>query len=172
MSRRIISTKSSQQIKEEQINILLEEVEKNLDEYKKALELKDKQLSDAKNILQNAKVSYNKVIRENQELKKYIENIEVRYQQHQQQQQQKYIDKEREYFRERQPKRYKKDVYKEEPDSEPEVDENEYLSEEIEENVEKQKPKKKQQQKRKNNIFEYINNDAKKISDKVTLGDT
>ena len=57
MSRRIISTKSSQQIKEEQINILLEEVEKNLDEYKKALELKDKQLSDAKNILQNAKVS-------------------------------------------------------------------------------------------------------------------
>ena len=32
--------------------------------------------------------------------------------------------------------------------------------------------KKKQQQKRKNNIFEYINNDAKKISDKVTLGDT
>ena len=32
--------------------------------------------------------------------------------------------------------------------------------------------KKKKQQKRKNNIFEYINNDAKKISDKVTLGDT
>ena len=164
MSRRIISTKSSQQIKEEQINILLEEVEKNLDEYKKALELKDKQLSDAKNILQNAKVSYNKVIRENQELKKYIENIEVRYQQHQQQQQQKYIDKEREYFRERQPKRYKKDVYKEEPDSEPEVDENEYLFEEIEENIKKPKPEKKKKtaKNRKNNIFEYINNDARK----------
>ena len=32
--------------------------------------------------------------------------------------------------------------------------------------------KKKKQQKRKNNIFEYINNDAKKISGKVTLGDT
>ena len=51
MSRRIRSNKSSQQIKEEQINFPLEDVEKNLDEYKKALELKDKQLSDVKKIL-------------------------------------------------------------------------------------------------------------------------
>ena len=58
MSRRIRSTKSSQKIKEEQINFLLKDVEKNLEEYKKALELKDKdkQLSDIKKIL-NAKVS-------------------------------------------------------------------------------------------------------------------
>ena len=48
MSRRIRPTKSSQQIKEEQINFLLEGVEKNLEEYKKALELKDRQLSDVK----------------------------------------------------------------------------------------------------------------------------
>ena len=48
MSRRIRPTKSSQQIKEEQINFLLEGVEKNLEEYKKALELKDRQLSDLK----------------------------------------------------------------------------------------------------------------------------
>ena len=82
MSRRVRSNKSSQQIKEEQINFLLEDVEKNLDEYKKALELKDKQLSDVKRILQNAKISYNSVIRENQELKKYIENIKIRYQQY------------------------------------------------------------------------------------------
>ena len=82
MSRRLRSNKSSQQIKEEQINFLLEDVEKNLDEYKKALELKDKQLSDVKRILQNAKISYNSVIRENQELKKYIENIKIRYQQY------------------------------------------------------------------------------------------
>ena len=40
MSRRIRSNKTSQQIKEEQINFLLEE--KNLDEYKRALEIKDK----------------------------------------------------------------------------------------------------------------------------------
>ena len=82
MIRRLRSNKSSQQIKEEQINFLLEDVEKNLDEYKKALELKDKQLSDVKRILQNAKISYNSVIRENQELKKYIENIKIRYQQY------------------------------------------------------------------------------------------
>ena len=48
MSRRIISNKSSQQIQEKQINFLLEDVEKNLEEYKKALEIKDKQLSDVK----------------------------------------------------------------------------------------------------------------------------
>ena len=154
MSRRIRSAKSSQQIKEEQINFLFEDIEKNLDEYKKALELKDKQLSDVKKILQNAKVNYTSVVRENQELKKYIENIKVRYQQYQQQQQQKYIDRDKEYFRERQPKRYKKFVYKEERDSEPEVDKNEYFSEEIEENVEKPKPEKKIKKKK---ILTYLN---------------
>ena len=85
MSRRIRSNKTSQQIKEEQINFLLEDIEKNLDEYKRALEIKDKQLSDIKRILQNARISYNKVVRENQKLKKYIENIKVRYHQYKQQ---------------------------------------------------------------------------------------
>ena len=50
MSRRTKSNKTSQQIKEEQINFLLEDVEKNLEEYKKALDLKEKQLSDAKKV--------------------------------------------------------------------------------------------------------------------------
>ena len=36
--------KTTQQIKEEQLNLLLEDVKKNLGEYKKALELKEKQL--------------------------------------------------------------------------------------------------------------------------------
>ena len=85
MSRRIRSNKTSQQIKEEQINFLLEDIEKNLDEYKRALEIKDKQLSDVKRILQNARISYNKVVRENQKLKKCIENIKVRYHQYKQQ---------------------------------------------------------------------------------------
>ena len=85
MSRRIRSNKTSQQIKEEQINFLIEDIEKNLDEYKRALEIKDKQLSDVKRILQNARISYNKVVRENQKLKKYIENIKVIYHQYQQQ---------------------------------------------------------------------------------------
>ena len=48
MTRRIRQNKTSQQIKEEEINFLLEDIEKNIDEYKRALELKDKQLSDIK----------------------------------------------------------------------------------------------------------------------------
>ena len=37
MNRRLRPTRSIQQIKEEQINFLLEDVEKNLEEFKKAL---------------------------------------------------------------------------------------------------------------------------------------
>ena len=48
MSKRGRQNKTSQQINEEQINFLLEDVKKNLDEYKRALELKEKQLSDTK----------------------------------------------------------------------------------------------------------------------------
>ena len=48
MTSRIRQNKISQQIKEEEINFLLEDIEKNIDEYKRALELKDKQLSDIK----------------------------------------------------------------------------------------------------------------------------
>ena len=48
MNRKLRPTKSTQQIKEEQINFLLEEVDKNLEEYKKAIEIKDKELSDIK----------------------------------------------------------------------------------------------------------------------------
>ena len=54
-SRRIRQDKTTQQFQEEQINILLEDIEKNLEEYKKALELKDKQPSDIKELLQYAK---------------------------------------------------------------------------------------------------------------------
>ena len=48
MNRRLRPTRLTQQIKEEQINYLLEDVEKNLEEYKKAIESRDKQLSDIK----------------------------------------------------------------------------------------------------------------------------
>ena len=91
MSRRVRQNKTSQQIKEEQINFLLEDVEKNLDEYKKALEIKDKQLSDIKKILITAKESYDKVVSKNKELRNYIENIKQRYSHYQQQQQAQYI---------------------------------------------------------------------------------
>ena len=51
MNRKLRPTKSTHQIKEEQINFLLENVEKNEEEYRKAIELRDKQLSDAKKYL-------------------------------------------------------------------------------------------------------------------------
>ena len=78
MNRRTKS-KTSQKIKGEQINILLEEVEKNLDEYKKALELRDKQLSDAKKVLLSAKKSYDKTVAENKELRAYIDTIKNKF---------------------------------------------------------------------------------------------
>ena len=55
MIRNRTATKSSYQIKEEQINFLLEDIKKNLEEYKKAIELRDKKLIETKEILQIAK---------------------------------------------------------------------------------------------------------------------
>ena len=92
--------------------------------------------------MQGAKRSYDAVLKENTELKQYIENIKQRYQQYQEQQQQEYFDKEREHFRQKQPKKYKKVVYEKESDSEPEEEKNGYIPEEIEEIEEPKKGKK------------------------------
>ena len=46
INRKLRPTRSTRQIKEEQINFLLEDVENKLEECKKAIELKVKQLSD------------------------------------------------------------------------------------------------------------------------------
>ena len=70
MNRKLRPTKSTQQIKEEQINFLPEDVEKDLEEYKKTTEFKDKQLSDIKKTLQGAKKSYNAIVNQDSELKK------------------------------------------------------------------------------------------------------
>ena len=52
-------------------------------------------------------------------------------------------------------------MYEEELDSEPELEEDGYAAEEIEDDYEIKKSKK-PQSKRKNNKFDYINNDAKR----------
>ena len=52
MNRKLRSTKSLYQLKDEQVNFLLEDIEKNLEEYKKIVETKDKQLAETKKILQ------------------------------------------------------------------------------------------------------------------------
>ena len=82
MSKKLIKEfRSRQQVKDEQINQLLADVEKSLEEYKLALESKEKQLSDAKKILLSAKQSYDKTVAENRELKAYIENLKQHMQQ-------------------------------------------------------------------------------------------
>ena len=138
MNRRLRPTKSTQQIKEEEINFLLEDLKKKIEEYKKATELKDKQLSEIKKILQGAKKSYSTVVNENTQLKKYVENIKQRFQQYQKQQQE-YFNREREDFRQKQPKKYKKVVHQEESASEPELEESQYVPEETEDEMEKPK---------------------------------
>ena len=55
MNRKLRPTKSTYQIKEEQVNFLLEDIGKNLEEYKKALEKSNNQLAEAKKVLKGAK---------------------------------------------------------------------------------------------------------------------
>ena len=70
---------------------MLADVEKNLEEYKIALKLKEKQLSDAKKILLSAKQSYDKTAAKNREQKAHIENLK----QHIQKQQVQFLEKQR-----------------------------------------------------------------------------
>ena len=163
MSKKIIKEfRSRQQVKDEQINYLLADVEKNLEEYKIALELKEKQLSDAKKILLSAKQSYDKTVAENRELKAYIENLK----QHIQQQQVQFLEKQRNYYQEKKttPRKYKKVVYQEETESEPEFEEEEQVESESEQIEKEPEIKKARSKKReaKSNIFDYINKNAKR----------
>ena len=69
MSRQSLKNfRNSQQIKDEQINFLLADVEKNLEQYKFALEEREKHLLEAKKIIILAKKSYDKTTAENKDL--------------------------------------------------------------------------------------------------------
>ena len=95
MSRQSIKYfKNRQQIKDEQINYLLADVEKNLEEYKIALEAKEKQLLDAKKIVLSAKQSYDKTVTENGDLKAYIESLKG----HIQKQKVQFLEKQKNYY--------------------------------------------------------------------------
>ena len=69
MNKRPRPLKSSYQIKEEQVNLLLKDIERNLEEYKKATEIKDEQVAGAKKGLKNTKTSYDSIVKENKQLK-------------------------------------------------------------------------------------------------------
>ena len=160
MNRKLRLTKSAYQIKEEQINFLLEDVTRNLEEYKKAIEIRDKQLADTKKILKNAKTSYHSMVKENKQLKEYIVNIKQIFCHYQQRlEEQNFL---REKYFQRPQKKYKKVVYQEETDSEPEAEESQYVPENEPFEQEKEKEQKQLPPKRKTKIFEYLNKDAKK----------
>ena len=56
MNRKLRPTKSSQQIKDEQIGLMLKEIKQDIEQYiKKVIETKNKILFDLKNILKAAK---------------------------------------------------------------------------------------------------------------------
>ena len=87
MNRRLRSTKSLYQIKEEQVNFLMEEKKKKLEKYRKVTEIRDKKLADAKKVLKGAKNSHDSLVKENKQLKEYVINVKQRFKQYQQQQQ-------------------------------------------------------------------------------------
>ena len=79
-----------------------------------------------KEILKEAKSSYDSLVKENKQLKECTINIKQKWKQYQQQQQQELLQ-EKEYFQRPQQKRYKKVVHEEETDNEPQTEESQYI---------------------------------------------
>ena len=76
--------RNQQKLKDEQINYLLGDLEKSLEDYKQALEVREKQLLEAKKILLSAKESFDKLVAENRDLKAYVQNLKQQFQSEQQ----------------------------------------------------------------------------------------
>ena len=57
MNRKLRPTKSAQQIKDEQIGLMLEKIEQDIEQFKKIIDSKNKQLVDLKNTLNQQKVA-------------------------------------------------------------------------------------------------------------------
>ena len=62
--------------------MLLKDIERNLEEFKKAIEIKDNLLT-IKRYLKNAKSSYDSIVRENKQLEEYIVSITQGFNQYQ-----------------------------------------------------------------------------------------
>ena len=90
--------RNQQNIKDKQINFLLGDLEKNLEDYRQALEIKEKQLTDAKRILISAKQSFDKIANENRDLKAYIENLKQHFQRENQKQQLEFLKQQKAYY--------------------------------------------------------------------------
>ena len=142
------SFRSQQKLKDEQINYLLSNLEKSLEQYRETVELRDKQIADAKKNLLSAQESYDKLSLENIKLKEYMVKAQLENQQRQQQLL-------------AQNKNYKKVVVEEESQKESDMEsEQEYdIAEGAIKAQQVKNPRKKRQT---NNLFDYINNNAKK----------
>ena len=117
--------RNKQKIKDDQINFLLGDLEKNLEQYKESLENKEKQLAQAKKILVAAKQSFDKLAQENRDLKAYIEQIKNQFQQQNQRQQLEFLKQQKSFYNNTKPKKYEKVILEEESEnkSEPEFEE-------------------------------------------------
>ena len=147
MSRQSLKDfRNTQQIKDEQINFLLADVEKNLEQYRISLEDEEKQLLEAKKIIISAKKSYDKTIAENKNLKTYIISLK----QHFERQQLKLFESQKQ---KQTSQKYKKVILEEQ---ESEIESDIAQESEIEEEIEPNR-KKAIKKESKNNIFDYIN---------------
>ena len=147
MSRQSLKDfRNTQQIKDEQINFLLADVEKNLEQYRISLEEEEKQLLEAKKIIISAKKSYDKTIAENKNLKTYIISLK----EHFERQQLKLFESQKQ---KQTSQKYKKVILEEqESEIESDIAQESEIEEEIEPNQKKAIKKES-----KNNIFDYIN---------------
>ena len=100
--------RNQQKLKDKQINFLLGDLEKNLEQYRESLEHKENQLSEAKRILVAAKQSFDRVAQENRDLKAYIEKIKQQFQQQNQKQQLEFLKLQKYFYSNNKPKKYKK----------------------------------------------------------------
>ena len=109
--------RNKQKIKDKQINVLLGDLEKNLEQYRESLENKEKQLEEAKRILIAAKQGFDKVSQENRDLKAYIEQIKSQFQQQDQRRQLDFLKQQRSFYNNPKTKKYKKVVLEEESET-------------------------------------------------------
>ena len=98
--------RNQQKIKDEQINFLLDDLEKNLEQYRESLENKEKQLEEAKRIILAVKQSFDKVSQENRDLKAYIERIKSQFNQQNQKQQLEFLKQQKSFYNNTRPKKF------------------------------------------------------------------
>ena len=108
------------------------------------------------------KKSFDKINQENSDLRAYIAQIKNQFQQENKKQQQEFLKQQQSFYENIKPKKYKKVILEEENEneSEPEFEEEtNFETEETEETPQVKKPRKKIKS---SNVFEYINQNAKR----------